>query len=115
MAAQRSEGYKRQRKRKQFYEEIADIGVTVQVQYYNDLSTAVRDFQKFRIHRYLPEEALSEPQNSMSGRQRLELDEALKEKMVWAFKMVWPLLLLQSVELVPIKIYTNNRLLYNPW
>ena len=83
MAAQRSEGNKRQRKRKQFYEEMADIGVTVQVQYY--LSTAVRDFQKFRIYRYLPKEALSEPQNSMSGRQRLELDEALKEKMIWAF------------------------------
>ena len=66
---------KRNRRRKTFYDEVSDIGVSVPVYFYADGFRTERDFAHFRMHRYVEERKLTEPQSSLDRDEILDLEE----------------------------------------
>ena len=76
---------KRNRRRKTFYDEVSDIGVTVPVYFYADGFRTERDFDHFRMHRYVEERKLTEPQSSLDRDEILDLEEARQAEIVWAY------------------------------
>ena len=76
---------KRNRRRKTFYDEVSDIGVTVPVYFYADGFRTERDFAHFRMHRYVEERKLTEPQSSLDRGEILDLEEARQAEIVWAY------------------------------
>ena len=76
---------KRNRRRKTFYDEVSDIGVTVPVYFYADGFRTERDFDHFRMHRYVEERKLTEPQSSLDRDEILDLEEARQAEIVLAY------------------------------